>query len=105
MISINFFRILLFISSFTRTNATQKRPSTGSKPKAKRLRVQATQLIHQNQPKLSSKPVTVQSVFEQAVGKPQQSTNKIGQKLAETISAIFDAAPSRLSLEDEQKKG
>ncbi|XP_028391536.1 RNA-binding region-containing protein 3-like [Dendronephthya gigantea] len=82
----------------------RKRPSTGKKPKQKRLRVQASQLLHPNQPKLStSKPHAVQSVFEQAVGKPQQP-NKIGMKLADTISAIFEAGPQMIVANDDEKK-
>ncbi|CAB3982801.1 RNA-binding 40 [Paramuricea clavata] len=85
------------------TTQMRKRPSTGSKPKQKRLRVQASQILHQNQPKLStSKPQPVQSVFEQAVGKPQQPS-KIGVKLADTITAIFEAGPQRILGQDEEK--
>ena len=87
------------------TTQIRKRPSTGTKPKQKRLRVQASQILHQNQPKLStSKPQPVQSVFEQAVGKPQQPS-KIGVKLADTITAIFEAGPQRILAQDEEKTG
>ena len=46
----------------------------------------------------------MQSVFEQAVGKPQQPS-KIGVKLADTISAIFEAGPQKIVAQDEKKTG
>jgi hypothetical protein len=93
------------VRSYFSATQVRKRPSTGSKPKQKRLRVQASQILHQNQPKLStSKPHPVQSVFEQAVGKPQQPS-KIGVKLADTISAIFEAGPQRIAVQDEKMTG
>ena len=67
--------------------------------------MQASQILHPNQPKLStSKPRPVQSVFEQAVGKPQQPS-KIGVKLADTISAIFEAGPQRIVEQADDKTG
>ena len=91
--------------SYSSTTQIRKRPSSGNKPKQKRLRVQTSQILHQNQPKpCASKAQPVQSVFEQAVGKPQQPS-KIGVKLADTISAIFEAGPQRLVARDEEKTG
>ena len=91
--------------SYSSTTQIRKRPSSGNKPKQKRLRVQASQILHQSQPKpCASKAQPVQSVFEQAVGKPQQPS-KIGVKLADTISAIFEAGPQRLVAQHEEKTG
>lgn len=88
-----------FYRSITKT---RKRPSKGSKPKQKRLRVQATQILHPQKPKpSSSKPQPVQSVFEQAIGKAQQPS-KIGVKLADTISAIFEAGSQRIQAQEEK---
>ena len=90
----NYISFYLFSNTLTR-----KRPSTSTNPKVKRLRVQPAQLLHKPTPKLppSSRQQPVRSVFEQAVGVAQQPT-KIGVKLADTISAIFEAGPQIMML-------
>lgn len=87
-------------------NPIRKRPSTATKPKVKRLRVQPSQLLHQTTSKLPSSSrqqstKSVGSVFEQAAGIPQHSS-KIGVKLADTISAIFEAGPQMILLPEEE---
>ena len=87
------------------SNQNRKRPAPGAKPKVKRLRVQPSQLLQQPTAKLapSSRQQPVQSVFEQAVGIPQHST-KIGVKLADSISAIFEAGPQQMVPLPEEKQ-